>query len=185
MPLKDPEKRREYHRIYMRERYQRDPKAGAERARKARQADPEKARAQLREYRAKNPKKSAEWNRRWHREHPEAKVRWAKKNPFVAWAMCSNGHHRKAGYIVKITTRELAAMAEKTPMCHYCGTTLDYTLFKGMHLENSATADRLNNESILDLNNVQIICLSCNRRKRKRPHLDFLEHLGKKMEVRI
>lgn len=174
MPYKDPEQYRAYQRVYQRARYQRNPEVGATRAREARRANPDKAREYVRRWRSQNPEKFAECNRRWHREHPEAKIRWASINPFSHWAMESNSSHRKCGYSVEITTLELAEMAKQTPICPYCGVMLDYSRFKGMHLENSATADRMNNENVLRPNNMQIICLACNRRKRKRSHFEYL-----------
>lgn len=45
---------------------------------------------------------------------------YRRLNPKRYWATATLSNHRKAGYIVKISHRELVELANSTKLCRYC-----------------------------------------------------------------
>jgi 5-methylcytosine-specific restriction endonuclease McrA len=143
----------------------------------------------------KDPGKQREYHRlyqsRRRREDPEfreyrdsRRLQWESSNPFMAWASKSNTRHRMRGIAVTVDVRKLAELASKSPICPHCGVALDYAPFKGQQQSNSATVDRVNNDGGVNADNIQIVCMSCNRRKGKRSPAQFLERLSATAEAR-
>ncbi len=99
-------------------------------------------------------------------EECEKKMRWFVKNPKRVWAARTLGGHRQRGFEVEITVDLLFDLALYTEECWICGCELDWSVgTKGKAKPNSPTLDRINNDSVLTLDNVQIICYRCNMAK--------------------
>ena len=78
----------------------------------------------------------------------------------------------------KYFTKELETIALKVDNCHFCGCFLDWRLHKGKRPEsNYPTLDRINNDKILSLENVEIICYRCNLAKGSLAKSEFLEYI--------
>lgn len=98
-----------------------------------------------------------------------------RKHPRRSWAISSLGNHIQAGYISKITVNDLYKLACKTTNCKYCDTTLIY-MNKGKMCYDSATLDRRNNEQIIRLDNIDIICCRCNKAKGDMTEVEFINY---------
>jgi len=206
--IKQKEYQREYHARRWQVNLEENRKAAREKAKLLRDADPEKAREDVRKWRKNNPEKAAECNRNWHKEnkekikkwrdanpdkmkatykrsykkHREKKLayskKWQAKNPHRFWAINTISRHKKGGYDVDATIDEIMNMAKNANACPYCGVTLEFANGKGMK-RGSPSLDRINNGKVINKNNVQIICHSCNTTKLNRTHVEFIEYCKK------
>lgn len=103
-----------------------------------------------------------------------------KVNPWYCWAYDSiRGHKQKRlGLTVQIDVKWLTELARRTTNCRICGQELLY-LNQGRHGRGSSPSlDRINNESVLRPDNVQIICFSCNMTKWQRTMEEFIRYCG-------
>ena len=98
------------------------------------------------------------------------------------WALATIRSHRKSGNKIIITTDQLTELAEETTHCKWCGRELQWETGKGVN-STCPTLDRRNNESFLDIDNVDIICLSCNAGKGKQSEEEFRRYIKKMYEV--
>jgi len=89
------------------------------------------------------------------------------KNIHKVWAYATIYSHKKR-YNVYITVDELTNIAKNTTICPICKTKFNWIYGKGCTMSNSPTLDRLNNENDITINNIQILCLSCNTTKSHR-----------------
>lgn len=93
------------------------------------------------------------------------------------WASSSISSHRSRKLKINISINELEQLAIQTTHCYYCGRKLDYSFGKKKNSKsNSPTLDRINGENELTINNVRIICHSCNSTKRDRTHIQFINY---------
>lgn len=119
----------------------------------------------------------------------ETTKRWVKKRPHRNWTNTTLGGHKQSGYKINITKDELEKMAKKTKYCPICDVKLDWTYYtKGKKQINSPSLDRINNEKFLNKNNVQIVCLRCNRAKGEMSMNEFYKYcqiiIKRKKEVK-
>lgn len=104
-------------------------------------------------------------------------------NPRILWAHMSLGNHRYNGFDVQLTKQDLAEMALKTDTCPICDIPLAWGYLNGKRLRNSPSMDRVNNEKFMTKDNIQVICLYCNRTKIDRTmkeFIDYCKHVAKK-----
>lgn len=104
----------------------------------------------------------------------------AMNNPISHWCRGVIQSHRRSGYIIKFTAKELSTFVLNTPVCNYCGCKLSHDVPYGerglIPKTNHPTLDRINNESVLTLDNVEIICWKCNSTKLNRTKEEFYEY---------
>jgi hypothetical protein len=82
------------------------------------------------------------------------------------WVQRTIYNHKKQGHIVEFKAEDLLKMVENIDLCSLCGRKLDWKRYEGkITYSNRPTLDRLNNENIMTLDTVQIICLKCNSMK--------------------
>lgn len=88
--------------------------------------------------------------------------------PMNTWATSTLATHRRRGFKVTLTLKELLDLARDKKSCPICSTKLDWTTgTKDRKIKsNSPTLDRKNNEDFLSKENAQIICHGCNAGKR-------------------
>lgn len=113
-----------------------------------------------------------------HRDEILARSREYEKSARRAeWARGTIRSHKCNGYTVNLTVAQIHEIASHTTHCRYCGGVLDYSK-KGARgpKVNSPTLDRIDNDSFLDLTNVQIICNRCNISKVDRSHSEFITY---------
>lgn len=93
----------------------------------------------------------------------KAMIRY-KKDPKRTWCITTLSNHKTSGYKIKITLDELYDYVQDKDYCLICGKELDWSYGdKGRcHKHNSPTLDRMNNESYITLDNIQILCRDCN-----------------------
>jgi 5-methylcytosine-specific restriction endonuclease McrA len=116
-------------------------------------------------------------SRKYIREHPEAGAKWRRNNPIRHWASSTLRDHKRRGYVAKVAMSEIAAIAERSPTCFYCGIELDYSPNKGVARFNSPTMDRRDNQLEFTANDVNIICVRCNASKSDRTHAEYILYL--------
>ena len=100
------------------------------------------------------------------------------KNPHYSWAKSTIKAHKRDGYAVNFKPKELADIARKITVCPICSVILKWNQggSDGKLKRESPTLDRINNEKILDLQTVQIVCHSCNTTKSYRTMVEFVEY---------
>ena len=100
------------------------------------------------------------------------------------WALATLRSHRKSGNEIIISTDQLTELAEETTHCKWCGRKLQWETGKGV-TSYCPTLDRRNNENFLDIDNIDIICLSCNAGKGKLSEEEFKQYIKRMYEVTI
>lgn len=95
-------------------------------------------------------------------------------NPWQYWAQNTHRSHKWSGYIMNISILDLKQMALATIKCPICDKILNWHNDKMK--DDSPSLDRINNDSEININNVQIICIQCNTTKNARTMLDFVSY---------
>lgn len=103
---------------------------------------------------------------------------WRRTNPKRVWAHNVIRTHIKCGFIVNITTDELINFIKDQTHCNICGKELHFSVGDkdGKSNIDSPTIDRIDNEQEMNLNNIQLVCMNCNRRKGADTMEDFIEY---------
>lgn len=104
--------------------------------------------------------------------HRKSAKEWRIKNSIKYWCYGTINGHKRRGYKILFTIKELFLIVKKITHCPICDTKLQ---FGGRENQKSATLDRINNEKILTLNNIQIICHKCNATKQDRTMPELVE----------
>jgi len=97
------------------------------------------------------------------------------KNPKKLWCQQTINGHKYRGYEVLFNWQELYLIVEKSEYCLFCNNLLDWS-FGNRHSDNSPTLDRTNNDNVLTLRNIQILCRKCNTTKYNRTMKQFIEY---------
>jgi 5-methylcytosine-specific restriction endonuclease McrA len=109
----------------------------------------------------------------------ERHKKWRNKYPLYSWIHTSRDKHKRNGYIITFTSKEFVEKFKHITNCPYCGINLDFTPNSLKQLCNRPTLDRINNENIMTLENVQILCHTCNTAKGSMPHKIFINYIKK------
>jgi len=183
----DAEKRKEYARNY-RATHKEEIKAGKKRYTESHKEqkkatdhknylkNQEKRKASAKLYRAANLEACNQRSRDYHEVHKEERKNHRLNNHVIYWARNSIHKHRQAGYNVEFSADQLISMAATTKHCSICGQELDWSGGKGRAGWNSPSIDRIDNNDILRLDNVQIICRHCNTTKLDRTMAEFVKY---------
>jgi hypothetical protein len=120
----------------------------------------------------------------------EDHIKFRNKRPQNVWAKDAINRHKRNGYNVYITPKELEKIAIETQNCPMCGKELDYLYGNKDNIRqfNSPSLDRINNENYIDKNNCWIICCSCNVHKSDKTLKEFVlycEKIYKKFENKV
>jgi len=101
---------------------------------------------------------------------------WIKKNPHYAWAKGTIQAHKKRGYKISLTVKELSTLAKHTATCKLCDCELKWNqgMGDGKLKKNSPTLDRIDNENYLNIKNTQIICHRCNSIKNSMSMIELI-----------
>lgn len=108
------------------------------------------------------------------------KLAFRAAHPHRVWAINTIAGHRKRGYDVSgLCYPALEKKAQAVGVCRYCHRTLvwNHSHEGGAQAPLSPTMDRINNELVLTLDNIQIICSQCNTTKGARTHTEFVHYL--------
>jgi hypothetical protein len=109
----------------------------------------------------------------------EAARRRSKKQmaekPYRFWATSTLGKHRKRGNEILISIDELEILAKQSTHCKICGCKLSWGYGNGL-TTNSPTLDRIDNENIISIDSIQILCHSCNSLKLNRTMKEMLQY---------
>ena len=103
---------------------------------------------------------------------------YQKGHPREYWAYSTMFGHKRRGCEVLVSRKELIDLAYSVDFCEICGDSLDWGLIgkNGSPLDNSPTLDRTNQEKVLALHNVQIVCSRCNVSKNSRTMQEFIDY---------
>lgn len=136
-------------------------------------------------YREENKNYYREYNRKYYKKNKqkisEIKKQYKAKHYHRFWARASITNHKKREFIIKFSIDELEKMAKETNYCPICGVKLnwEYGTKNGKIQMNSPTLDRMENNEILILDNIQILCMRCNATKLNRTMKEFIEYCAK------
>ncbi len=98
---------------------------------------------------------------------------WYRTNFHKAWAHNTINGHRNKGICFTFSVVELVSWAQEIQCCRLCQGPLDWT--PGPMTDASPTLDRIDNlMGEHDLDDVQILCASCNRSKGSRSMEEFI-----------
>jgi len=114
---------------------------------------------------------------KYYKKNPERAKKYYRKNLYRIWAIATINHHKKRDFDVIIIIDELEELAKNTIYCPLCDIKLKWE--KGKKQDNSPTLDRINNEKILTLDNIKIICSKCNTTKSNRTMNEFIKYCTK------
>ena len=136
------------------------------------------------EYDSTRRKHNPEYFKKWHQENKECyriyDEKYQKENHRRIWSQHTLWQHRKYGYKVNISIKELLQITQTTTHCAYCGCELDWSTGRGKGYGigskiNTPTLDRINNETELNLANVAIVCHPCNSGKHTSTLKDYVK----------
>jgi hypothetical protein len=151
---------------------------------------------QMREYRAKMTDEQKEIVRtkarlyartptvkeRHHKRNRDPKIKiqirnWRTKRPYETWVRAVRNHHKKQGYELRFSFDELVELGKRSLICDICETIFDWNYYlHGGRTQDSPTLDRMDNEKILNMSNIQIVCMRCNLTKNDRTMTQFVKY---------
>lgn len=115
-----------------------------------------------------------------HDERKEYLKNYTQNNTNKLWYANVVKSHKRDGCEIKFTFDELNSLIQTTTHCKYCESELDYTTTYGnrktIPKENHPTLDRIGNEKLMTLDNVEIICWKCNTTKLNRTEKEFYDY---------
>jgi len=99
-------------------------------------------------------------------------------HPREYWAYSTLHSHKSRGCTIEINRQDLIQLAYETDSCPICGSKLEWNSIgkNGSPISNSPTLDRMNQEKVIKMNNIQIICSRCNVSKNARSMSEFKEY---------
>ncbi len=100
------------------------------------------------------------------------------------WSINTLAKHRERGYEIVIDTTQLTELAEETIHCKWCGRKLHWDVGEGF-LSTNPTLDREDCELDITIDNVAIICHSCNVSKGQMNSSEFRQYIKRMYEVTI
>lgn len=109
---------------------------------------------------------------------------YQKKNPIHKeflntksnWASRTLSSHKSRGHTINISREELIEFLENKTKCELCGRELNWESNKKKIRQDSPTLDRMNNENVIDIDNIMILCHRCNASKQDRTLKEFVDY---------
>jgi len=122
-----------------------------------------------------NSKMHKEWyakpqNKKWNYDRSQ---KWKQEHPIVEWASDIIQSHKASGYKIKFSARALSDFATNNQSCWLCGGAVIFGAGRGNPL--SATIDRIFNEEILTLANINLAHFACNAGKSNSSLQEFVQ----------
>jgi 5-methylcytosine-specific restriction endonuclease McrA len=99
-----------------------------------------------------------------------------KTDPYGAWQERSWKSHVRSGFDVRVEPSQLKELARNTTHCGICDCVLDWKGDRSNSNDKRPTLDRINNENLIAIDNIQIICRKCNRTKSDRTMSEFIDY---------
>lgn len=96
-----------------------------------------------------------------------------------SWSRNVMNAHRCNGYKLQFTIDQLKELAKITNRCDICGVNLIWESFGRNRPDNHPSMDNVNLKKELTINDVMIICNSCNTTKNKRTLHEFIDYCDK------
>lgn len=115
-----------------------------------------------------NRKKRNEYMRIYNKKYRD-------KYPKKYWCYQTITGHKKKGYQLLFSSKELYPIAQRSIYCPLCNVKLLWRTGKGNSPHNPSL-DRIDNGKILTIDSIQIICCKCNRTKSNRTMKEFVEY---------
>ena len=195
------EKDRKYHidnaprlKIYYKKYCEEHKEIIAEKKRAYHQRNLERDNAWKREWHNKNRPELLEKKREYNAKNHVHRSNYLEENHRRTWAIRTRSMHRQKGMTVEIELDDLHDLAEKTNHCSICGRELVWKSGHKKSIRSSPTPDRINNEKLMRIDNVWIVCHRCNTCKGELAMKEYIEHckmvvskfgnMGPEMEVK-
>ena len=116
------------------------------------------------------------------RKERRKKYRASGVNRKREWSINTIAKHRERGYNIEITPTELTEIANETTHCKWCGRELHWGVGKGF-ISTNPTLDREDCEPDITIENVAIICHSCNVSKGAQTANEFRQYIKNMYEM--
>lgn len=99
-------------------------------------------------------------------------------HPREYWVYSTVCGHKRRGCAILFNKHDLIKLAYATSICKVCGCELSWSREgkNGSPLNSSPTLDRTNQDKVLTMNNIQIICSRCNVTKNARSMNEFRDY---------
>lgn len=124
------------------------------------------------------------WAKNGHAKSNLYRQHYKTKHPVKQWATSCINSHKARGFAVKFTSSELEKLALTTIVCSICKNEINWNPEnRKIHSLDSPSVDRINNGTILSLDNIAIVCYSCNTTKQSRTMPEFIEYCKKIVEL--
>jgi 5-methylcytosine-specific restriction endonuclease McrA len=134
----------------------------------------EERKADNKAYREANRDYYREYKKQWNKDNKEHIAQYDKENQLRIYAFATVLNHKHMGYQVEVTGEDVIAKALETPICKYCGCTINYN--GDGHRMDGPSMDRVGNGIFITKDNIQIICKRCNANKGARSHTEFVDY---------
>jgi hypothetical protein len=108
-------------------------------------------------YGVEKRKKNPELVRQRYRDY------YHNRNDRERWASTSITGHKKSGYTILFSSKELAAFAKTIDNCPICGKLLCWT--NNMIKPDSPSLENLDTKDAMSISDITILCIECNTRK--------------------
>lgn len=117
-------------------------------------------------------------------ETKEYRKEWRVEHPKEFWASSTLSYHKRKEHKIEITKKQIYGFINNIENCTICGKELNFLPYKNHGkrtgpISNSPSLDRVDNEKIIKLNNIQILCYECNTTKGKRTMKEFIDYCKK------
>ena len=120
----------------------------------------EKLRHKLRQarYRQRHPDRVKDSYRKWRKEHF---IEYVSNHPNRIKSRNTIYRHKRKGFLVNLSARDVEAMFDKSNYCPQCGRKFTEPRLK--------TLDRINDNKVMAIETVQVLCLKCNSANAPKP----------------
>lgn len=98
------------------------------------------------------------------------------RDPIHVFVLTTLAKHIREGKILEITSEQVEDLCKSTKECKICGTMIQYGA--PPRTPGLPSLDRINNEKVMTMKNIQIICARCNYSKADRSMEEFINYCG-------
>lgn len=97
------------------------------------------------------------------------------KHPFLWFCSQTISRHKISGYTVLFNARELFNKLKDITDCYLCGLPIVFETEKRINKKSGPSLDRIDNDTVLTLDNVKLVHWSCNTHKQNKTLKEFVE----------
>lgn len=110
------------------------------------------------------------------REGRDSVLRLLRQDPRFAWARMTLANHKRNGFVINISKKELTELASKTDKCVICDSPLTWGYMNGAKIRSRPSLDRTDNDIVVSYDTIQILCFRCNTMKGDRTMKEYVDY---------